>query len=135
MCTQLSHSDKFSLRRVAWLATRPLGLLLLIAAVATSCDAARAPGDTRPNLVFFFPDTIAAEAMGSYYKNPIVRAPNFEKLARSGTVFTAAYSSYPQCSPSRAALITGVSIRIYFMRENCRLRVRWLFACAGVSFF
>lgn len=116
MHAQLLGFDSVSRRR-GFSRTWLLGLLLFITAVAVPCEATRAPGDTRPNLVLFFPDTIAAEAMGSYYKNPIVRVPNFEKLARAGTVFTTAYSSYPQCSPSRAALITGVRMHFrLFMR-------------------
>lgn len=83
---------------------------VLILAVAAACVAGlRAPGDTRPNIVLFFPDTIAAEAMGPRYGNPVVRTPFFDAFAAKGTLFTTAYSSFPQCSPSRTALVTGVS--------------------------
>jgi arylsulfatase A-like enzyme len=70
------------------------------------CTAARAPGDTRPNLVLYFPDTISASAMGAY-GSPIVKTPFFDALANNGTLFEVAYASFPQCSPSRCAVVTG----------------------------
>ena len=81
----------------------------LFALLLAPSAAWRAPGDTRPNIVLFFPDTIAAEAFGPHYNNPITRTPNFDSWVSSSnaTVFDVAYSSYPQCSPSRASLVTG----------------------------
>jgi arylsulfatase A-like enzyme len=78
------------------------------AALVAAAAAWRPEGETRPNVVLFFPDTIAAEAMGPLYGNPIVATPNFDAwAASSATVFDVAWSSFPQCSPSRAALVTG----------------------------
>ena len=34
--------------------------------------------------------------------------PNFEKFAEDATLFTHAYSCGPTCSPSRAAMLTGI---------------------------
>ena len=47
---------------------------LAMGAIATACSA-RAPGDTRPNLILYFPDTISSEAMGPMFNNPIVQTP------------------------------------------------------------
>lgn len=47
----------------------------MIAALSTAVAATRAPGDTRPNLVLFFPDTLSSEAMGPLFGNPIVKTP------------------------------------------------------------
>ena len=84
--------------------TTPWCLLVLL--VLSAVAASRAPGDTRPNIVLFFPDTIAAEAMGAQ-GHPVVQTPNFDAFAASATRFATAYSSYPQCSPSRTSLFTG----------------------------
>ncbi len=37
------------------------------------------------------------------------RTPNMERIANAGMRFTQAYSAHPNCSPSRAALLTGIS--------------------------
>ena len=41
------------------------------------------------------------------WNNPEVKTPNLEKLAQSGIILNKAYT-LPICSPSRAALLTGV---------------------------
>ncbi|HXG23844.1 MAG TPA: sulfatase-like hydrolase/transferase, partial [Chthonomonadales bacterium] len=41
--------------------------------------------------------------------NPIVHTPNLDRLAHEGALFRCAYSSIPSCTPSRAALLTGLS--------------------------
>ena len=38
-----------------------------------------------------------------------IPTPNLMKLAREGTLFRHAYCAGPTCSPSRAALLTGMS--------------------------
>ena len=38
---------------------------------------------------------------------PDVRTPNMDRLARDGVMFTRAFAATPQCSPSRAALMTA----------------------------
>jgi arylsulfatase A-like enzyme len=89
------------------MAATTVPLLLLLAAMSTAAVLAwRAPGETRPNIVFFFPDTISAESMGAY-GHPVTKTPNFDAFAAQGVLFEYALSSYPQCSPSRAALVTG----------------------------
>ena len=37
------------------------------------------------------------------------QTPNMERIAKAGMRFTQAYSAHPNCSPSRAALLTGIS--------------------------
>ncbi len=41
----------------------------------------RAPGDTRPNILLFFPDTISAESMGAY-GHPVAQTPHFDAFAK-----------------------------------------------------
>jgi arylsulfatase A-like enzyme len=42
-------------------------------------------------------------------KSDFCETPRLERLARHGIRFTQAYSAHPNCSPSRAALLTGCS--------------------------
>lgn len=41
------------------------------------------------------------------YGDPVVKTPNFERVAREGVLFTQAFVASPSCTPSRAALLTG----------------------------
>jgi arylsulfatase A-like enzyme len=86
------------------LALRTLALALAVTTLTSA--AARAPGDTRPNIILFFPDTIRAESL-SVYGHPLTATPNAERLAASGVLFTQAHAQHTQCTPSRCALLTG----------------------------
>jgi uncharacterized sulfatase len=76
-----------------------LGLLSL-------ADASRAD-DARPNVVLFFSDDTPQRDYGCY-GNTVVRTPNIDRLASQGMLFTNMYTTSPTCSPSRAALYTGL---------------------------
>jgi arylsulfatase A-like enzyme len=80
--------------------------LLTFGSAFNAVEGKRAAGDTRPNLVLSFPDTIAASAL-SIYGNPVVKTPNLDRFAKTAVTFDKAVTSYPQCSPSRVALFTG----------------------------
>src|SRR5579862_4417936 len=51
-------------------------------------------------------DQLAARWL-PFYGHPVVQAPHLSALASDATVFDAAYSAYPLCAPSRAAMLTG----------------------------
>ncbi|TVQ25466.1 MAG: sulfatase [Spirochaetaceae bacterium] len=58
------------------------------------------------NVLFILSDEHARDAAGCY-AHPIVRTPNLDRLAASGTRFDTAYTPCPICIPARAALATG----------------------------
>ena len=58
------------------------------------------------NYVLFYPDELRAESM-SVYGHPLIKTPNYERLAREGTVFEHNYSTHPVCAASRCSLVTG----------------------------
>jgi arylsulfatase A-like enzyme len=66
--------------------------------------AAQAP---RPNLIVILADDMGYGDLGCY-GSPDVPTPHIDSLARQGTRFTDAYVSCAVCSPSRAALLTGL---------------------------
>ena len=59
-----------------------------------------------PNVFFIIADDLGAQALGCY-GNAQSQTPHIDTLAREGTRFTRAYSQYPICGPSRAALMAG----------------------------
>eukprot|EP01121_Diplochlamys_sp_Union-15-3_P020996 TRINITY_DN8376_c0_g1_i1.p1 TRINITY_DN8376_c0_g1~~TRINITY_DN8376_c0_g1_i1.p1 ORF type:complete len:508 (-),score=74.62 TRINITY_DN8376_c0_g1_i1:70-1593(-) len=60
----------------------------------------------KPNFIFYFQDETRAESLGTY-GHPITKTPNFDRLAKQGTIFTQNHVLHTQCSPSRCALTTG----------------------------
>ncbi|MEJ2083237.1 MAG: sulfatase-like hydrolase/transferase [Acidobacteriota bacterium] len=41
------------------------------------------------------------------YGDPVIKTPTFDRVAREGVLFSAAFVAAPSCTPSRAALLTG----------------------------
>ena len=76
---------------------------LLITLMAAGCIKTH-PAD-KPNILFIFIDDLGWTAP-SCYGNEHVQTVNIDRLASEGMKFTDAYVT-PQCTPSRAALLTG----------------------------
>jgi choline-sulfatase len=58
------------------------------------------------NLIIIMSDEHNPKIMGCA-GHSIVRTPNLDRLARSGTMFTSAYTTCPVCVPARAAFAVG----------------------------
>jgi arylsulfatase A-like enzyme len=76
-----------------------------LAAVLLASGAA-APA-ARPNVVFIMADDHAAHAI-SAYGSRVNETPNIDRLAREGMLFTNAFVTNSICTPSRAAILTGL---------------------------
>lgn len=63
--------------------------------------------ETKPNLIVILTDDLGYADMGSQRQESDVRTPHLDRLATEGVRCTAGYVTAPQCSPSRAGLITG----------------------------
>src|SRR5581483_7082039 len=61
----------------------------------------------RPNIVLYLSDDHGLDFVGCY-GNQAVRTPNIDALAREGVKFNRVFAASPTCSPSRAALFTGL---------------------------
>jgi len=62
--------------------------------------------DRRPNILLAIADDQSWPHAGAY-GCPFVSTPNFDRVAREGVLFTNAFAAAPQCSPNRAAILTG----------------------------
>ncbi len=103
-------------------------LLLLAVAVPTS------GAERRPNVVFIVADDLGWADTTLYGKTQLYRTPNVERLAKRGMTFTRAYSASPLCSPTRAALLTGLSpARVGITAPQCHLPQVALEASAGTA--
>ncbi len=77
---------------------RWIAALLLVWASASAQD--------KLNVLFIATDDMNND-LGTY-GHPVVKTPNFDRLARLGIRFDQAYCNYPVCNPSRASLMTGL---------------------------
>ena len=61
----------------------------------------------KPNIIFILADDLGYMDLGCY-GNPYNETPHLNKLASGGVRFTQAYAASTVCSPSRAAIMTGL---------------------------
>ncbi len=80
--------------------------LLVLVAVGTMAARVDAAPKSRPNIVFIMADDLGYGDTG-YTGHPIIKTPNIDRLAAAGIRLTQNYSGAPNCSPSRAVLLTG----------------------------
>lgn len=89
------------LARRSW----PAPFIALLAFVAGSATCGRAPATPRPNIVVMLVDDLGWSDIGCYGGE--VPTPRLDRLAADGLRFTQFYNT-PRCSPTRAALLTGL---------------------------
>lgn len=86
-----------------------LRLLLALLGALAACGCASRPGvPDRPNIVLVLVDDLGwrdLAATGSDF----YRTPHVDRVAREGMTFTSAYAASCVCSPTRAALLTGLA--------------------------
>ena len=79
------------------------------------------PDKPKYNVLFIAVDDLNNDV--SSYGHPLVKTPNFERLANMGVQFNQAYCQFPLCSPSRASLMTGLTpdqTKIYDLTTHFR---------------
>lgn len=78
-----------------------VGMSSLIPFINISCGKSK-----RPNILWLISEDTSPDL--ACYGNPIVKTPNFDRLASQGIRFTNAFASSPVCSPSRSAFNSGM---------------------------
>lgn len=90
-----------------------LSLTPVVAAILMSCSSGDAPDgplprtDDRPNIIVIFTDDQGYADLGVNAVVSDIATPHLDALANDGVRMTAGYVTAPQCTPSRAALLTG----------------------------
>jgi N-sulfoglucosamine sulfohydrolase len=82
----------------------------------------RAADVRRPNVLIVMNDD-QSWLECSAYGNSSVQTPAFDRVAKSGVLFTHGYCSAPSCAPARAALLTG---RNFWELEQGAIIQAWL---------
>ncbi len=76
----------------------------------------------QPNVVFILADDLGWSDTTLYGQTRLYRTPNLERLAKRGMTFQRAYSASPLCSPTRSAILTGLSpARTGITTPSCHL--------------
>lgn len=63
--------------------------------------------ESRPNIVLIIADNQSSSLLGAY-GNQEIETPNIDELAKRGIIFTNAFAASGVCSPTRAAILTGL---------------------------
>ncbi|CAD75624.1 MAG TPA: N-acetylgalactosamine-6-sulfatase [Rhodopirellula baltica] len=86
----------------------PLTVWMLVALCSHACvpTLLRADSNDRPNIVLILADDLGYGDLGCY-GNDEQATPVLDRLATQGVRWTQAYANGPECSPTRAALLTG----------------------------
>src|ERR1700742_2043960 len=79
-----------------------LGLL----ALAPPAAGQTVPAPRRPSILYCVADDWSY-GHASIYGDPVVKTPNFDRVAREGALFHQTYCASPSCTPSRGAMLTG----------------------------
>ncbi len=87
-----------------------LSFLSLLTATGSAAlgDEGERPAARMPNVLFVLVDDLGWMDLACQ-GNPVVHTPHLDRLATEGLRFTDAYAAAPVCSPTRAALLTGLA--------------------------
>lgn len=84
-------------------------LLLCVIGFWSLKSAGQNQAASRPNILFIISDD-QGYPHASAYGCDFVKTPVFDQIAKEGLLFTNAFVAAPQCSPSRASILTGQQI-------------------------
>ncbi len=81
---------------------------IAVLALLVACGSVQAVDKARPHVLLIMTDDMGWRDL-SCQGNAALRTPNIDALAAQGVRFTDAYAASPVCSPTRAALMTGLA--------------------------
>lgn len=107
----------------------PCACLALLCSHSPAAEAA-----AKPNILLILADDLGWADTTLYGHTAFYQTPNLERLAKRGMTFTRAHSASPLCSPTRAAILTGLSpARTGITTPSCHLPQVRLEAAPGKS--
>lgn len=112
---------------------RVLRVLLLLGFLCF-CGRIASAADRPKNVLFILADDLGWSDTSLYGTSTFHQTPQVARLAARGMTFTRAYSASPLCSPTRSAILTGLSpARTGITTPNCHLPAVILTATPGKS--
>jgi len=93
-------------------------LLLIVPAVPIWAESPT----KSPNIILILADDLGWSDTTLFNTTQLYQTPNIERLAARGMTFTRAYATSPLCSPTRAAILTGLHpARTGLTTPNCHI--------------
>ncbi len=112
----------------------PMKHIYLIVVIVLTFTLQHSTHSAQPNVLFILADDLGWSDTTLYGGTKFHQTPNIERLAKRGMIFTRAYSASPLCSPTRSAVLTGMSpARTGITTPNCHLPQVVLEATVGKS--
>jgi arylsulfatase A-like enzyme len=74
--------------------------------------------DDRPNVVIIFTDDMGYADLGVQGWVSDIKTPHIDSIAQNGVKMTHGYVTAPQCTPSRAAMVTGMYQQRFGVDDN-----------------
>lgn len=103
-----------------------LSLILAMGLTVSRVHAAE-PYKSHPNILFIAVDDLN-DWIGCLGGHPLVKTPNIDALAQSGTLFRNAHCQAPLCNPSRTSVLLGLrstTTGIYGLAPSFRTLPEW----------
>lgn len=74
--------------------------------------------EQKPNILLIYTDDHGWADIGAQGVDKDIRTPNLDRLVKDGVLFKRGYVTAPQCTPSRAAVITGMYQNRFGVEHN-----------------
>ncbi len=81
-------------------------VLFLVTASFAAEKVVQTAAKKRPNIMVVLCDDLGYGDLACY-GHPVIKSPHIDRFAKEGLKLTSCYSAHPNCSPSRAGLMTG----------------------------
>jgi arylsulfatase A-like enzyme len=94
-----------------------IGLIFLPIHLVAFCSAGLVSAADKPNIIIFLADDLGYADIGVNGCKDIP-TPHVDAIAKNGVRFTDGYAAHPVCSPSRAALMSGMNQHRFGFEHN-----------------
>jgi len=95
-----------------------IGLLFIVNCGGTGSNLSERNNDNRPNVIVIFTDDMGYADVGIQGEVNDIKTPYIDSIAHNGVKMTHGYVTAPQCTPSRAAMVTGIYQQRFGVDDN-----------------
>jgi len=93
-------------------------LLIITCLILTLFSGLKSFAQEKPNIIVIFTDDHGFADLGVQGQLNDIKTPHIDQLAKEGVRMTSGYITAPQCTPSRAGLLTGRNQQKFGLDEN-----------------